>query len=70
MKKIIVNGVEKEVGDVTIGYIRAAALANKEAAHGPTVTFKKKDKSGTLSPGDVVLVEDGMNFNVAITGGA
>jgi hypothetical protein len=70
VKRIIVNGVEKETSCVTLSYSEVVSFANKEVSHGPTVTFKKKEQCGTLSPGDLVYVEDGINFNVAITSGA
>lgn len=68
--EIIVNGVEKKVKVATLGYSEIVSLANKETKYLPTVTYKKNDTNGSLILGEHVEVEEGMNFNVAYTGGA
>jgi hypothetical protein len=70
MKKIIVNGIEREVEADPLSYEAILFLANKETRHVPTVTYSVKDARGTLDRGDLVPVVDGMIFNVTNTGGA
>lgn len=71
--KIFVNGQQKEVSPVRISYDEVVNLARpntKNAYTLFTVTWHTKDRHGSMMPGDMVTLEEGMRFDVTHTGGA
>jgi hypothetical protein len=70
--QIIVNGRLKTVTPEheKFTYEEIAALAGRDPAHNPTITYHDGNRSGMLSHGESVTVENGMVFNCFVTGGA
>ena len=68
---IIVNGREKRVAPGQISFDQLVELAYGHPPEGGniyyTVTFRKGERAGTLTPGQAISVENGMRFNVVRT---
>lgn len=72
--KIMVNGRELKLDSAwdMLSYEQVARLANIPAQYTPTVLYSRgaNGVSGILIPGQSVGIQNGMRFDVAITGNA
>ena len=70
MNHIIVNGTKTKLEGNIIAFDEVLKLATQLRT--ATVTYSKASggHSGTMLPGDVVQIQDGTVFNVAVTSGA
>lgn len=68
--RITINGTEWAVSGDVMSYDRLLAFTNQRT--GATVTYwdRRSDKAGTLSPGQRVLLSDGMAFTAVHTSAA
>lgn len=65
--RIVVNGKKLEFYDKTMSYYHIVYIAGKDKGI-YTVTYSAPGKDGTMLPGQVVDVVDGMIFNVTQMG--
>lgn len=65
---IIVNGITQMVPEGMVTYEDIVGLSNQPLRDGYSMTYKSKDKQGTLHKGQAVLVVHEMVFNVVMTG--
>jgi hypothetical protein len=77
IKSIVVNGkpitisekhLPNKFGKYEIGYADLCYCAGADAEKKPTITWRAGEYSGTVSPGGVVNMREGMIVNVASTG--
>jgi hypothetical protein len=68
---IIVNGRERKVASGQLTFDQLVELAYGHPPEGGsiyyTITYHKGDRSGTLTPGQSIAVDNGTRFNVVRT---
>lgn len=74
MTSVVVNGRDRSLADDDLTFEQVAALAFDPVPTGPniviTITYRRghgNRPAGSLLPGDVVKVKEGMVFNVSVT---
>jgi hypothetical protein len=69
--EIIVNGKKIQAYGLAVSYEDLTAMAGYDAERDrPTIIYNLSRSDGSLSPGEKVLVKDGLEFDVVVTGDA
>jgi hypothetical protein len=67
--RIVINGRTVETDDEDLSYDQLITIAcGHNLYRDATVTYKSSDDQGSLTRGESVEIEDGMIFNVVVTG--